>query len=168
MRSRKMSTAVIVAQVALSGALLPIALSGTLHLNWSEPTVPGIPTDQYLTIRYGIEGPAAVPAGEAQARMSTQFAVTYPELKRRLSADGGFTSVTFADQLPGTTHLGRLIEVDDGSSTSEVHRVRVASVDVDFFDALSVPILAGRGFHSRDLVSVIVTQSFVQNLTCSR
>lgn len=175
MRSRRMSTAVIVVQVALSGALLPIAMSTTLKLNWFEPADLGIRADEYLTIRYGIEEPTGVPAREAQAQMSTRLEVTYQELKGRLLADGGFASVTFADQLPGSTHSGRWIEVNDeegGGSSSEIHRVRVASVDVDFFDALGTPILSGRGFYSGDLESdqgvVIVNQPFVQSVLGGR
>jgi len=174
MRSRPMSTAVIVVQVALSGVLLPMAMSLTLKLNWSEPAVPGIRADEYLTIRYRTEEPAGVSPREAQARMSTQFEATYQKLKDRLLADG-LVSVTFADQLPGSTHVGRLIEVDgqekDGAA-SDMQRVRVANVDVNFFDALSTPILAGRGFHSGDLASdrglVIVNQSFVQSVLGGR
>jgi predicted permease len=173
MRSRRMSTVVIVVQVAISGALLPVSV-GTFQLNWSDPAIPGVRAEEYLTIRYSTEEPAGVPARESQARMSAQFAATYPKLKERLLMDGGLVSVTFADQLPGTSNPGRLIQVENekGGSSSDIQRVRAATVDVNFFDALSAPILQGRGFNSGDLVSgrdaVIVNQPFVQSVLGGR
>lgn len=51
-------------------------------------------------------------------------------------------------------------------------RVYAASVDVDYFDVLGAPILAGRSFHAADLESghrvVIVNQSFVERVLQGR
>jgi hypothetical protein len=137
-----MSTAVIVTQVALSAALLPVAVSGTLPWNWrvwrprnSSRRV----SDAALSYR-GTDGRFGSAGANADA---ARFDATYQKLKDRLLADGGFAGVTFADQLPGTSNPGRLIEVEGEQPTgSAVQRVRSATVDVDFFDTMRTPILA--------------------------
>ncbi|MGH7574615.1 MAG: hypothetical protein ACREM1_05720, partial [Longimicrobiales bacterium] len=75
-------------------------------------------------------------------------------------------SVTFGSRLPGMDHPRRAIEVDGESAPPDVglgHRVSIASVDVDFFSALGIPIISGRAFHSGDLEPdrrvVVVNQS---------
>src|SRR4029079_17847208 len=151
MRSRRMSTGVIVIQVALSGALLPMALALTFTLNWADLKIPGVRTEEYLTLRYQMEEPG-------------RFAATYQNIEERL-ADAGIAAVTFTDQLPGSPNPGRSIEIDNGNGpSSEVHRVRVATVDIDFFTALDAAV-GGRGFNLADLAAkdaVIVNQPFVQ------
>jgi putative ABC transport system permease protein len=149
-------TAVIVTQVALSVALLPTAISETLEANRFQTAPDGFPARDYVAAR--IETDSERP-----------FSATCEELTRRLMDEASVPGVTFADRLPGVDHPRRAIEVDDVPAPERArgsHGVHVASVDVRFFDALSVPILAGRPFHSGDLTSdhgvVIVNQSFVR------
>ncbi|CAA9335666.1 MAG: hypothetical protein AVDCRST_MAG68-3346 [uncultured Gemmatimonadetes bacterium] len=193
MRSRRMSTVVIVVQVALAGALLPIAMTGALRLNWSEPAYPGIQPSEYLTVRYGIESPAntpaaatpaagapaaGAPAAGAQAAGAPAAAArgeaVRQAMKRRVLAEPGFAGLTFARQLPGSTHLRYPIEVSaDGSNSSlGAHNVRVATVDEDFFTTFKTPILAGRGFRSSDVGAdqgvVVVNQPFVRSVLGGR
>jgi hypothetical protein len=66
-------------------------------------------------------------------------------------------------------HPTAFVQVDGATgpmSTDPRDRVRTASIDPGFFEALRAPILAGRGFHSGDLAAggraVIVNRSFVR------
>ena len=160
MRSRTMSTTVIVVQVALSGALIPIAMAASIQLTWREVADFGIRGNEYLTLRYAMEDPRL-------------FDMTYQKLRDRLLAEGGMTRVTVADQLPGTSNAGRLIEVegDEGvASSGDTQRVRSARVDVNYFDAFSAATVAGRLFNSGDLASdvVVVNEPFVQEVLGGR
>jgi putative ABC transport system permease protein len=160
MRSRTMSTAVIVVQVALSGALIPIAMAASTQLTWREVTDFGIRGSDYLTLRYDVED-------------SRQFDATYQKLRNRLLAEDGVTRVTVANQLPGTSNGGRMIEVegDEGVAASgEPHRVRSAMVDVNYFDTFAARTVAGRLFNAGDLASdvTVVNEPFVQDVLGGR
>ena len=160
MGSRTMSTAVIVVQVALSGALIPIAMVLSFQLAWREVADFGIRGDDYLTLRYDMEDPG-------------QFATTYQTLRNRLLSEDGVTRVTVADQLPGTSNGGRLIEVEGDlgvAAAGEPQRVRSAKVDVNYFETLAAATVAGRVFNAGDLASdaVVVNEPFVQEVLGGR
>ncbi|MGH7577058.1 MAG: ABC transporter permease [Longimicrobiales bacterium] len=84
--------------------------------------------------------------------------------------------MTFADRLPRMYHATRQIDVieDVRAPRDSVlgQEVKAASVDVDYFDVLGAPILAGRSFNAADLESghrvVIVNQSFVDRVLQGR
>jgi hypothetical protein len=61
-------------------------------------------------------------------------------------------------------HPTRLMEVDQ--SAAGPFKVRAARIAIDFFDALQQPLVAGRGFDSRDLHenarTVIVNTTFAR------
>jgi len=159
-------TVVIVTQVALSVALLPTVISEAWGAVRAQAAGTGFPAAQYLSARLETDDVA-----EADAR----FEKSYRELERRLAAEPGVASITFGDRLPGMEHPRRAIEIDDlttQSAPAMSGEVRVASVDVRFFDALSTPILSGRAFNAGDLESdqrvAIVNQSFVRQLLDGR
>ena len=175
MRSRRMSTRVIVAQVALSGALLPLALSTTMKLNWFGRPPLGVRASEFLSIAYAIEQPAGVPTEQAAAWTSARFDTTYRALKARLLGDEAFAAVTFADLLPGAIRAGRMVEVEGGAiggSSGGAKRARPASVDVEFFDAFGVAMVEGRAFRPGDLEPgqrvVIVNEPFVRSMLGGR
>ena len=76
-------------------------------------------------------------------------------------------AVTFATALPRMDHPNRLMDVDQNAaavvaaavgspraSAAESRgpfKVRTARIAIDFFDELEQPLVAGRGFDSRDL-----------------
>jgi putative ABC transport system permease protein len=172
LRSRRMSTAVIVTQVALSGAMLPIALTGALKLNWSKPAYPGIRPSEYVAVRYGIEGPADDQSTANSAANVARMDSMQQALKRRVLAEPGFASVTFAQQLPGSTHFRHTIELNGEGGGSTLHNARVATVDADFFQTFKTPVSAGRGFRETDVAStqgvVVVNQPFVNTVLGGR
>jgi hypothetical protein len=71
---------------------------------------------------------------------------------RRLEAESRVSSTTFAIAVPGD-EMPASIEaqgVTGGSGGTSDHQVRFNRVDVSFFRAFEVPILAGRGFEPAD------------------
>jgi hypothetical protein len=77
--------------------------------------------------------------------------------------------VTAAGQIPGGYHDYVRVEIDGPTApapSSSGHRVQPVGVDPDFFEALLVPIVAGRGFDASDIESgesvVVVNEDFVR------
>ncbi|MGH7501348.1 MAG: FtsX-like permease family protein [Longimicrobiales bacterium] len=140
----------------------------------------GFPDDEYLSVRLELEDKSAsrTAAGDtSRAEFLARFRTIYRELERRLSADPAVTGVTFADVLPRMYHERRFIEVDEGGAAPRDPRwpgylISSASIDLDYFEVLDAPIVAGRGFHSGDAESgaqvVIVNQSFVNRIMGGR
>jgi hypothetical protein len=108
----------------------------------------------------------------------TQVAAAHRTLLERLKAEPGVRGVAMANRVPGMEHSSRRVEVEgeDRGEGFEGHRVRLATVDVGFFEGLGQPILSGRGFTTADLLgtidedrtSVIVNTAFVEHVLGGR
>ena len=93
-------TTVIVVQVAITVAFLPLAAGGIFESNRFAQRAEGIGAERYITANVGMdrEDHAADSAAfDARARASIA------ELERRLSAQPGVEQVAFADRLPVRT-----------------------------------------------------------------
>jgi hypothetical protein len=132
-------TAVIAAQVALTVLFPAWAFFFDRSVITGQTRDVGFPAREYLSARLEMDEGVVRPAA------------TIEELRRQLAAEPGVTGVTFADRLPGMRHVGGRFEVegDDAPPTSG-YDIRVASVDVDFFDTLKTPLLSGRSFTPAD------------------
>ena len=93
-----------------------------------------------------------------------------------------------ASGFPRMDHPGRRVEVedfvssvplvdDDGEPLTEdelismhaAYRVRIATIDIDYFEALDQPVLDGRNFDAADLepdapLTVIVDEAFIEGV----
>ncbi|HEU4455548.1 MAG TPA: ABC transporter permease [Longimicrobium sp.] len=171
MRFGGMWTAVIVIQVALSVAFLPAAVSMGRAVLSDQATAFGVDADEYLTVRFALDAETPTKAATAthEERFQARVAALHEEVRRRLGEERGLSGVAFGSRLPGMEHPTVYVQVDGASgplSTDPHDRVRTATVDPGFFDALRAPILAGRAFHSGDLAPgahpAIVNRSFVR------
>ncbi|MQA88767.1 MAG: FtsX-like permease family protein [Gemmatimonas sp.] len=158
-------TAAIVGQMALSIVLVFFTVY-TIQLTLRMRTADmGFAAHQYLTARIAMDRPEAsqIAADSAEAAFLARGRDRYAELERRLAAEPGAAGVTFASVLPGVYRDRTRIEVD---GIELEHRVQPATVGVNFFETLDVPMLAGRGFESGDLAAdrhvAIVNPSFVR------
>ncbi|MGZ8377978.1 MAG: ABC transporter permease [Gemmatirosa sp.] len=161
-------TAVIVTQVALT-VMIPAA--AMLVRSESQRIASydfGFPAQEYLGVTLGLDGPPdEMPTPETGARLGTLVEA----LRGRLEAEPGVAGVTFVDQLPGTYHVARHLEVVSlpGHPSSWV---RTARVPTSYFDVLKAPMIAGRPFTSADLSPdahvVIVDQGFVDRVMGGR
>ncbi|HVS66037.1 MAG TPA: hypothetical protein VMT85_21335 [Thermoanaerobaculia bacterium] len=121
--------------------------------------------------------------GERETELLERFASSVAELEERLIAHPEVAGVTLADRLPRMPHPARLIELDDGGAAPPPtaagpasncvgscagYRVAVAAVDLDYFEVLQTPVLAGRGFEGvaagGSSRPVIVNRSFVERV----
>lgn len=168
-----MWTGIIVAQVAAMVAF-PVIVFYVRGFTVDIRSVDfGFATEEFLSVRLDsdreIESPTPIDASRDE--FVTPFRATYRELERRLEAEPGVAGVSFSDGRPVVTRDGtRAVELDESrampvDSTTGSHRVRSASVGLDYLDLLNAPVLAGRRFQSADVESdapvVIVNQSFV-------
>ena len=155
-------TTLVIAQVALSVGVLPLAAQlawGNLRNSFVGP---GFVAEEFATARVALEGEAAQ-SGNRQR-----------ELTERLLADAGIAGVAAAMEPPGEEPWV-FIEIEGREAPSDVLNgrlpgflARINQVDNAFFDIYQVPGLAGRRFNDTDDVAsadaVIVNRNFAETL----
>ena len=90
-------TTVIVVQVAITVAFLPLAAGGVFESNRFAQRAEGIGAERYITASVGMDREDHV---ADSAAFATRARVSLAELERRLSAEPGVEHVAFADRLP--------------------------------------------------------------------
>jgi hypothetical protein len=155
-------TTLVIAQVAFSVAVLPLAT----ELAWGTVRTgvvgPGFAAEEFATARVALEGDAAL-SGNRQR-----------ELARRLLADPGILGVAAALQPPGEEPWV-FVDIEGRDAPSEVlngqlpgFQARFNQVDTAFFDLYQVPGLAGRRFNEADVAAeadaVIVNRNFAETI----
>ena len=182
-------TFVIVTQIALTIPLPGLAFSVVDEMVGLNRMGVAIATQDFLATRIEFdndglsfrsdEEPFAQSQDSGSPNPRREFRARYAsaldELERRLLAEPGVQAVTFVDRLPLTYHPYHQIEMDEGAvppPDDRGHRVGTARVELDYFDALSTPVLDGRAFDSEDVVAgsqvVMVDQPFVDRVLGGR
>lgn len=168
------TTALVIADIAIAVTVIGLAvgLANQLRVAVNSEEVVGIPADEYLTTRLSmpLTESRGQPDGLDPEAFATRFGVMQRELVDRLRADPSVRSVAVASALPRMDHPRRRLEIDAGDSAGEYRAwdALIARVDVDYFDALGQPVLAGRSFDRADLGEnrsvVIVNTTFVERV----
>jgi putative ABC transport system permease protein len=156
-------TTVIVVQVAITVAMMPLAVVGVIASNRFHQRAEGIgAADRYVTAAVAFERqePATDAAADA-ARGRRSLA----ELERRLRAEPGVEQVAFTDRLPvaDTTKYGVEVDTATGAPVTGLRVSTLAHVSSSFFAAFGSAIVAGRNFSPTDAERgnvLIVNQSF--------
>jgi len=170
-----MSSALIVADVTLAVATVAFGVGLSDRITEVDNQMP-IQTDQFLSASLSI------PGVEAMANMTplerTELEARVGDIQRtlvqRLEAEPGIRGVAVGSALPGMDHQRRAVEVDGDNRPDDllVPSAWHARVDVEFFNALEHPILAGRGFDLNDLgeprSAIIVNTGFVNRVLGGR
>jgi predicted permease len=163
-------TTVIVVQVAITVAFIPLAAGGVFESNRFRQRAEGINAERYLTARVDIdrENYAA-----DSATLSVRARLSFDELERRLGAEPGVERVTFADRLPVEDQFKYQIEVDSstGVPTTGIRRSTLVQVSRGFFPAFGSSVVVGRDFNSADFENrraMLVNQSFVRHVLGQR
>jgi predicted permease len=161
-------SALIVVQVGVAVAVLPIVIAIAWNSYRESRAEPTFPVEEMLVLR--LERDVA-PAGEAPAAPSVEqagesFAETQAELIRRIAAEPGVLGVTYASAPPRSGQRVR-IEVEGGVTTADAARVAALSSGVapNYFDVFGAQVLAGRPFGSGDApdgAAAVVSRSFVR------
>jgi putative ABC transport system permease protein len=159
-------TTVIVVQVAITVAFLPLAAGGVYESNRFSQRAEGIGADRYLTASIDIDREdfvvdSATFAGRTRQRLD--------ELEARLLAEPGIERIAFADRMPVEDQFKYVIEVDTtaGAPVDGLRASTLVHVSRGFFDAFGTSIVAGRDFEPLDFETdrvLIVNQSFARHV----
>lgn len=131
----------------------------------------GIAAEEYLAASITVPAPEVDASGSGgTTEWTVRTASLQQELVRRLEAEPEVRAVAVAEALPRMQHRTSRVEAEgmDLPDGREGVSVRVARVDLNYFDALGRPILSGRGFDAADLAgdrpTVIVNKTFVERV----
>lgn len=169
MRLGRTWTLLVVSQVALAVAALPLAIGIAWHEVRDEATRPIFAAEQFLAAAFAMdpEPPAGVDVTTYRSEMSARFGEIQAELVNRLEAESWVADVTLAMRPPGQEGAGRVEVHGVAANAAAGHDISVNHVDLDFFDAVGAPILVGRSFTPADRQSasgVIVNRAFAQTI----
>ena len=177
-RMGRVWTVIIVAQVALTVTLVPVAVAlgrQTLELKGADL---GLPAGDYLSVRLEMEGDEgyADPDDPRWSGGLARYRAGIRALERRVAAEPGVAGVTFAQRLPGSPHPRPAVEVEGAGGlalpAANDGQAQTAAVDPGFFGVMGAPILAGRGFTPADAAAdarvVVVNESFARELLGGR
>ena len=159
-------TTVIVVQVAITVALIPLAAGGAFESNRFNMRAEGIGAKRFLTADVGMDR-------EDHSIDSAAFAArsryAFEELERRLGAEPGVEAVAFADRLPVMDQFKYQIDVDtmSGAPTTGIRTSTLVHVSRGFFSTFNTAVIAGRDFGPLDFETgrvLIVNQSFARHV----
>jgi predicted permease len=179
-------TTLVIAQVAFSVGVLPLAAElawGTLR---TGVVGPGFAAEEFATARVALEGGrfeldtdgaprqmASEPEGVRRQR-AVLFGNRQRELARRLLADPGILGVAAALRPPGEEPWvfvdieGRDVPTEVLNGRPPGFQARFNQVDTAFFDLYQVPGVAGRRFNEGDVSAeadaVIVNRNFAETI----
>jgi putative ABC transport system permease protein len=156
-------TVLICVQVAIAVAALPFIFAIALN---SRPPTPLFPASEFLALRLLPPAPEPGFAGDGPQLPDRDFGSRQAELLRRVQAIPGVTAVTFATGHPRSGE-GEVAPFQIEGLRGVISGVVARShrIDLGYFEAFDVPLLAGRAFDPTDTergtASVIVNRSFV-------
>jgi putative ABC transport system permease protein len=181
-RMGRMWTSLIVAEVALTVAILPAAVF------FSSETIktmagPGFPAEQYLSAELGVNRePNETGGADSGRKFDDRSTRLRDEVVRRLLAEPEVRAVTYSGEIPGA-ESGQKVDVEgipavfnvntDGGKVqygwgANSHHVRVADVGWEYFDAFQVAPLMGRTFRASDGLpgagAVVVNRTLADSL----
>lgn len=157
-------TTVIVLQVAVTVALLPLAAVLVMASNRFHDRAAAVGGDRYLTAAIGFErqeqgGDVTTQAPRGRASLA--------ELERRLLAEPGVEQVAFANRLPvmDTSKYGLEVDTSTGAPTTGLRVSTLTHVSPSFFATFGSAVVAGRNFSPADVERgqvLIVNRSFAR------
>jgi len=165
-------TAVIIVQVAITVAFIPLAAGGVFESNRFNQRAEGIGAQNYLMAGVAMDKEDSLldPAAHA-ARTRGSF----EELERRLSGEPGVEGVAFSDRLPVEDQFKYQIEVDTagGAPTTGIRTSTLVNISKGFFDAYGTKVTAGRDFSPVDFEAgksnvMIVNEAFTRHVLGGR
>ena len=163
-------TTVIVVQVAITVAFLPLAAGGVFESNRFRQRAEGIGAERYVTASLGMDREDHL---TDSAAFAARERASVEELERRLSAEPGVEHVAFADRLPVEDQFKYQIEVDttSGAPATGLRTSTHVQVSRGFFAAFGTSVVAGRDFVPLDFENgrvLIVNESFARHVLGGR
>ncbi len=167
-----MWTVVIVLQVALSVAFLPLAVSqaGTA---FASPVGTGFPADEYVTAQLGRDPSVPPRTPEERAAFLDSSWRLFQEARDRIAADPSVQGVALASGLSAMNHIGGPVEfLGDGSDPPLTGHARILLVDPSYLGLMNAGVVAGQSLGRADFTpesrSVVVNEAFVKHALAGR
>ncbi|HSW30363.1 MAG TPA: ABC transporter permease [Longimicrobiales bacterium] len=162
-----MWTVVIVLQVALSVAFLPLAVSqaGTAFAN---PVRAAFPAEEYITAQLGRDPLVPPRTPEERAAFLAHSAQLFEEVRDHIAADPAVRGAAVVSGLSGLNHITAPVAFEgDGSAPAEAYPyTRVLLVDPSYLALMDATVVAGRMLGPADFTpqsrSVVVNEEFVE------
>jgi predicted permease len=168
-RFGRLTGALVVADIAISVAAIGFALSIADRATVGESDqFAGIPAAEYLAVQFRMPDDGLLNGATRGSRdLIERTAAAQRALVASLATEPGISGVAVGSALPRMEHQSAPFEVEgvDRSPNAPQPWVRMAKVDVGFFEALGHRVVAGRDFTSADVASgrrtAIVNTAFV-------
>jgi len=173
-----MWTVVIVLQVALSVAFLPLAVAqagvarcGRLEACGAFDT--GFPAAEYVTAQLGRDPSVPPRTPEERAQFLDLSGQLFEEARDRIAADQAVRGVAFASGLSAMNHLSIPVEfVGSGSGPLLAGNARFLLVDPSYLDLMNASVVTGQTLGPADFMpesrSVVVNEAFVDRVVAGR
>jgi predicted permease len=150
MQMGRLWTALIVAQVAVTVAILPMAT----YFAWSSLKIQsggGYATAEFLNASLSLDRTAASPTGAGDKAFAARYGGALAEIERHLKEDSRVRDVTFSLTSPGR-ELFAVLEAEGVpvEGTKRGTLVRFNRVTPNFFSAFDVPVSIGRDLTAAD------------------
>jgi predicted permease len=165
-------TVVIVLQVALSVAFLPLAVSQA-GLAFADHERTGFPAQEILTAQLGRD-PAVPPRTleEREAFLAASHRL-FENVREVLASDPAVQGVAMASGLSAMNHVISPYEFEgDGSGASTLTHARILLVDPSYLEMTSASVVAGQSLGPADFApqarTVVVNQAFVDAFLAGR
>ncbi|MGH7470855.1 MAG: ABC transporter permease [Longimicrobiales bacterium] len=157
-------TTVIVVQVAITVAFLPLAAGGVFESNRFRQRAEGIGAERFLIANVGMD---REDHGLDSAAFAARARLSVDELERRLSAEPGVEQVAFADRLPVEDQFKYRIEVDTTTvaNSTGIRTSTLVHVSQGHFATFGTSVVAGRDFVPLDFETgrvLIVNESLAR------
>ena len=161
-------TAVIVVQVAITVAFIPVAFNGVSESSRFKERAHAIGAERFLAAHAAIDrDDFGVDSATYAARVRSSF----DALESRLNAEPGVERVAFADRLPVEDQLkyGFAVDTAVGVPKEGLRASAMTYVSRGYFGAFGASIVAGRGFAPFEYEPLggrvlIVNESFARNV----
>ena len=174
MQMGRLWTTLIVAQVALTVAIMPTAI----FVSWTAVRFrtgdPGFASREFLTAQLLADRANAAPTDAGERAFTRQLAISQRELDRRLREESRVAEVTFS--MTGISEEramvleveGRDAPIDPADyniveGSRRGHLVRFNRVAANYFNAYEVPVVMGRALMDADAGTSTATQGVLIN-----
>jgi predicted permease len=181
-RMGKTWSALIIAEVALTVTIMPVATYFAAESVKATLKGAGFAADKFLSATVWMDRDVFAPVTLDEERaFAAQFAARRDELIRRLRELPDVDAVTYASRIPGA-EVDYRIEVDSVAGMDTVRGrngwpptmnvARMGEVAPGWFETFGVPLIAGRTFGPSDVDSastaVVVNRTFVETVLQGR
>jgi putative ABC transport system permease protein len=158
-------TTLVVVQIAVAVAVLPVAVYMAWHVVRMELARPGFAANSFVVGNVTI-------ADRSTASNPNRVRARQAELTARLQGEPGVSAVTFSSSVPGFAG-SKWVQFEDRADAERAGTPEVSTLSVatDLFETYGARMIAGRAFTSADVGAadaVVVNRSFAERLLGTR